>query len=79
MGKEHYKKPYEKKGAINGNQNKSNKPVRKKSIDDIGSVNRFSDFDDASQFIVNHAKKTYVRGDDVPEALRMSVKPDAEK
>ena len=83
MGKEYYKKPYRKKGAINGNQNKPNKPDRKKSIEDycfyIGSINRVSDYDDTSQFIINYIKKTYVRGNDIAEALRMSVKPDTEK
>lgn len=83
MGKEHYEKPYRQRGAINGNQNKHNKPDRKKSIEDyyfyIGSINRVSDYDDASQFIANHIKKTYVRGNDVAEASRVRVKPDAEK
>ena len=83
MGKHHCKKPYRKKGAINGNQNKPNKPDRKKSIEDccfyIGSMNRVSDYDDTSQFIKNYIKKTYVRGNDIAEALRVSVKPDAEK
>ena len=84
MGKDYYKKPYKKKGTINGNHNKpNNKPDRKKSIEDycfyIGSINRVSDYDDTSQFIINHIKKTYVRGNDIAEALRMSVKPDTEK
>ena len=87
MGKEYYKKPYKKKGTINGNHNgnynkPNNKPDRKKSIEDycfyIGSINRVSDYDDTSQFIINHIKKTYVRGNDIAEALRMSVKPDTD-
>ena len=52
----------------------------KKHIEDycfyIGSVNRVSDYDKTSQFIINHVKKTYVRGDDISEALRTHVKPD---
>ena len=52
----------------------------KKHIEDycfyIGSVNRVSDYDKTSQFIINHVKKTYVRGDGISEALRTHVKPD---
>ena len=74
MGKDHYKKPNHKK---KGNFNKSHaKPDTKKSVEDyffyIGSVNRVSNYDATSQLIMNHAKKTYVRGNDVSEALRIN-------
>ena len=83
MGKD-CKKPngYEKKTCDKGNHNKPNKPERKKSIEDccfcIGSVNRVSDYDDASQFIMRHTKKTCNRCNDVSEVLRIGIKPDAE-
>ena len=82
MGKDDCEKPCIKKGATNGNQNKPREPDRKKHIQDhcfhTGSTNLVSECDDDSQFIASHMKKTCVRGNDVAEALRKSVKPDTE-
>ena len=66
------------------NFKKSNaKPNTKKSVEDycfyIGSVNRASDYDNTSQFIANHIKKTHVRGNDASEALRTCVTPHISK
>ena len=42
-------------------------------------MNRVSDYDATSKFIMIHVKKTYIRGNDVFEALRTNVKPDMSK
>ena len=81
MGKDYYKNPSHKK---KGNLNKlHNKPSTKKSVEDccfcIGSVNRVSDHDDTSKFVVNQKKKTCIRGNDMSEALRKNGKPDMSK
>ena len=81
MGKDYRKPAYKQKGH---NFKKSNsKHDTKKSVEDycfyIGSVNRVTNYDTTSQFIMNHIKKTYVRGDDVSEALRRYVKVDTSK
>ena len=77
MGKD-YNKPTYKRGVVITNFNKTyNKPDTKKSVEDhcfyVGSVNRVVDRDNIPQFIMSHTKKTYVRGDDVSEALRTNV------
>ena len=78
MGKEYKKPAYKQKG-----KKYNTKPDRKKSVEDycfyIGSVNRVSDNDATSQFIINDIKKTYVRGNDISEALRTKVKQDMTK
>ena len=81
IGKDCYEKPNHKK---KGNINKSHaKPDTKTSIKDwcfyIGSVNHASDYGATSQFIMNHAKKICVRGNDTHEALRTNMKPDVSK
>jgi hypothetical protein len=47
---------------------------KKKSIEDyffyVGSSKQASDFETASEFLVNYVKKTFDRGNDVAEALR---------
>ena len=53
-----YKKPaYKQKGRSNNFNKTNNKPNTKKSIDDycfyIKSINRVSDYDTTSQFIIN--------------------------
>ena len=78
MGKDCHKKPNHNE---KGNLSKSHdKPDAKKSIEDycfcIGSVNRVSDYDATSQFVMNHEKKTCVRGNDMSEVLRENVKLD---
>ena len=72
MVKDHRKPAREQKGH---NFKKSNsEPGTKKFVEDYcfytGSVNRVSDYDATSQFIINHIKKTHVRDNDVSEALR---------
>ena len=60
-----------------GGRNQNN-PIKeekkKKSIEDyffyVGSSKQASDFETTSEFLVNHVKKTFDRGNDVAEALR---------
>ena len=42
-------------------------------------MNRVSDHDATSQFIANHEKKTYIRGNGMSEAFRTNVKPHVSK
>jgi hypothetical protein len=48
---------------------------KKKTIEDyffyIGSSKQASDFETTSNFLINHVKKTFDRGNDIAEALRM--------
>ena len=79
-----YEKPmHEQKGSSNNYNKTYDNLDAKKSVEEwffyIRWVNRVSDFDTTSQFIINHAKKTCVRGNDVSEALRACVKPDMTK
>ena len=50
-------------------------PKEKKSIEDyyfyVGSSKQASDFETTSEFIINYVKKTFDRGNDVAEALRI--------
>jgi hypothetical protein len=51
---------------------------KKKSVEDyffyVGSSKQASDFETTSEFLVNHIKKTFDRGNDIAEALR-TLKP----
>ena len=55
-----------------------NKEVKKKkTIEDyyfyVGSSKQASDFETTSEFLINHVKKTFDRGNDVAEALRVLI------
>jgi hypothetical protein len=55
---------------------------KKKSIEDyffhVGSSKQASDLETTSEFLVNYVKKTFDRGNDVAEALRMLTPEDTE-
>ena len=50
---------------------------KKKTIEDyyfyVGSSKQASDFETTSEFLVNHVKKTFDRGNDIAEALRRLI------
>ena len=56
------------------------KPASKKTLEDfffyVGSSKQASDYEITAEFVVNHIKKTFDRGNDVAEALRTLVKAD---
>jgi hypothetical protein len=69
------------RGGKKPQQNAPSKDVKKKkTIEDyyfyVGSSKQASDFETTSEFLVNHVKKTFDRGNDVAEALRTLVKQD---
>ena len=57
-------------------------PAKKKTIDDyyfyLGSTKQASDFDITREFVLNHIKKEFDRGNDIAEALRTETKPDTD-
>ena len=58
------------------------KIYKKKTIEDyyfyVGSNKQASDFEITSEFVINHIKKTFERGNDVSESLRLLQKMDTE-
>jgi hypothetical protein len=54
--------------------NKEPQAKKKKTIEDyyfyVGSSKQASDFETTSEFLINHIKKTFDRGNDIAEALR---------
>jgi hypothetical protein len=56
--------------------------TKKKSIKDyffyVGSSKQASDFETTSEFLINHVKKTFERGNDVAEALRILEPTDTD-
>ena len=56
------------------------KPTSKKTIEDfsfyVGSSKQASDYEITEEFVVNHIKKTFDRGNDIAETLRTLVKVD---
>jgi hypothetical protein len=52
----------------------------KKTVEDyffyIGSSKQASDYEITAEFVVNHIKKTFDRGNDIAEAIRMLTKTD---
>jgi hypothetical protein len=60
----------------------NNEPKKKKTIEDfyfyVGSSKQASDFETTSEFLINHVKKTFERGNDIAEALRMLKPQDTE-
>jgi hypothetical protein len=66
------------RGGRGGGKPQIQKPIepkKKKSIEDyffyVGSSKQASDFETTSEFLVNYVKKTFDRGNDVAEALRV--------
>ena len=63
------------------NQNKDQK--KKKTMEDyffyVGSSKQASDYETTSEFLINHVKKTFDRGNDIAEALRMLEPQETEK
>ena len=62
--------------------NERPKEVKKKTIEEyyfyVGSSKQASDYENTNEFIVNHIKKTFDRGNDVAEAIRTLVKIDTD-
>ena len=72
------------RGARGGRGNTFHKtPKRKKAIEDyyfyVGSSKQASDFETTYEFLLNHIKKTYTRGNDISEALRTLEDPDSDQ
>jgi hypothetical protein len=70
------------KGKPRNNRNASKEVKKNKTIDDyffyVGSNKQASDFETTSEFLINHVKKTFDRGNDVAEALRTLIKEDTD-
>ena len=61
-------------------QNTNENIKTKKKLEDyyfsVGSNKQASDFETTCEFILNHIKKTYTRGNDISEALRKQQEPN---
>ena len=70
------------KGRPNHNHAKQQEAKKKKTIEDyffyVGSSKQASDFETTSEFLINHVKKTFDRGNDIAEALRTLEPQDIE-
>ncbi len=71
------------RGRGRGRQSSSGKPsCIKKTVEEchfcVGSSKQASDHETTAEFVVNHIKKTFDRGNDVSEALRKLVGPDTD-
>ena len=70
------------RGRGRGYRQRNNKetPKKKKTLEDhyfyVGSSKQASDFETTNNFLVNYVKRTYVRGNDIAEALRNMELPD---
>ena len=70
------------RGRGRGDRQRSNKeiPKKKKTLEDhyfyVGSSKQASDFETTFNFLVNYVKRTYVRCNDIAEALRNMELPD---
>ena len=66
------------RGRGRSTPNKTSKA--KKTVEDyffyVGSSKQASDYEITAEFVVNHIKKTFDRGNDIAEALRTLVKAD---
>ena len=60
----------------------NNEVKKKKSIEDyyfyVGSSKQASDFETTSEFLINHIKKTFDRGNDIAEVLRRLAPQDVD-
>jgi hypothetical protein len=55
--------------------------TKKRTVEDyllfyVGSSKQASDYEITAEFVVNHIKKTFDRGNDIAEAIRTLVKTD---
>ena len=70
------------RGRSNPNHVKQQETKKKKTIEDyffyVGSSKQASDFETTSEFLINHVKKTFDRGNDIAEALRTLLPQDTE-
>jgi hypothetical protein len=71
------------RGRGSGRESSVSKPsCIKKTAEDchfyVGSSEQASDHETTAEFVVNHTKKTFDRGNDISEALRTLVRPDAD-
>ena len=61
-------------------KDQNTKMKKKKTLEDyyfyVGSDKQASDFETTYEFMVNHIKRTYVRGNDIAETLRNLKSPD---
>jgi len=64
-------------GRWHNNTRENNK--KKKSLEDhyfyVGSSKQASDFEVTYEFLINYIKRTYIRGNDIAEALRIMELP----
>ncbi len=67
-------------GRGNSGRGKPKHQQTKKTIEDyyfyVGSTKQASDYKTTAEFIINHIKKTFDRGNDIAEALRMLTKAE---
>ena len=76
--KPHFKKggkPFRNNKTPNGSNTPQNKTVqKKKTLEDhyfyVGSSKQASDYEITSEYIINHVKLTFERGNDIAEAMR---------
>ena len=66
-----------------GAQNFSSKnPMKKKTLDDylfyVGTSKQAADYENTAEFIINHVKRTFDRGNDIAEMLRNCIKPNTD-
>ena len=58
-------------------------PKKKKSLEDyyfyVGSSKQASDFETTYEYLINYIKRTYSRGNDIAEALRVMTLPETDK
>ena len=71
------------RGRGGGRDSPTSKPSYiKKTVEDyffyVGSSKQASDYEITAEFVVNHIKKTFDRGNDISEALRTLDKPDTD-
>ena len=70
-------------GRFNNRRKFNKKPEKKKKgLTDynyyLGSSRQASDYENTTEFIINHIKKTFTRGNDIAESLRMLQEPITE-
>ena len=56
---------------------------KKKAIEDyffyVGSSKQVSDYEITAEIVINHIKKTFKKGNDISESLRLLEEPDVTK
>lgn len=70
------------RGGRSSGRRSANQAKAKKSITDymfyIGTATQAADYETTAAFIINHIKKTFTRGNDIAESLRMLQEPITE-